>query len=125
MVSQGLLFVWPDENGWEKATTSKPPILPSDFEDPESTTVTIQRDLFYRYDTLMENVSDPSHIEFAHHKMLDRYEQHTLKCSSCKGAYNAFQTLQKVLIAATVVLCATTALPSEMLLRAVLGGGRL
>ncbi|KAG9442105.1 hypothetical protein H6P81_017959 [Aristolochia fimbriata] len=206
MVSQGLLFVWPDENGWEKATTSKPPILPSDFEDPESTTVTIQRDLFYRYDTLMENVSDPSHIEFAHHKllavdtsylaqfkftilslhslwwshqgqekiflsksketsgdinqqymkltftrhgnsgldwfgsptkdplpstvlfkrqMLDRYEQHTLKCSSCKGAYNAFQTLQKVLIAATVVLCATTALPSEMLLRAVLGGGAI
>jgi hypothetical protein len=31
--------------------------------------VTIQRDLFYGYDTLMENVSDPSHIEFAHHKV--------------------------------------------------------
>ncbi|KAG9442177.1 hypothetical protein H6P81_018031 [Aristolochia fimbriata] len=186
--------------------------LPSDFEDPEFATVMIQRDLFYRYDTLMENVSDPSHIEFAHHKvvsvirffffiisvnklmeyalfgnvrvetsgdinqqymkltftptqadrfvlafwnwlrrhgnseldwfgsptkdplpstvlfkrqMLDRYEQHTLKCSSCKGAYNAFQTLQKVLIAATVVLCATAGLPSEMMLRAVLGGGAI
>ncbi|KAG9442183.1 hypothetical protein H6P81_018037 [Aristolochia fimbriata] len=317
MVSQGLLFVWPDENGWEKAPTSKPPRLPSDFEDPEFSTVTIQRDLFYGYDTLMENVSDPSHIEFAHHKvtgrrdrakpltfklesngvwgfagsndgnprisaefiapcysmnkieidaklpiigeqkwkiwicsfnipmapgktrsivcsarnffqftvpgpawwqlvprwhehwtsnkvydgdmivlqgqekiflsksketsgdinqqytkltftptqadrfvlafrswlrrhgnsepnwfgsptkdplpstvlskrqMLDRYEQHTLKCSSCKGAYNAFQTLQKVLIAATVILCATAGLPSEMMLRAVLGGGAI
>ncbi|XP_068646004.1 pheophorbide a oxygenase, chloroplastic isoform X2 [Aristolochia californica] len=317
MISQGLLFVWPDENGWKKALASKPPMLPSDFEDPEFATVTIQRDLFYGYDTLMENVSDPSHIEFAHHKvtgrrerakplpfkvestgvwgftgsndgnprisaeffapcyymnkieidtkipiigeqkwtiwicsfnipmapgktrsivcsarnffqvtvpgsawwqlvprwhehwtsnkvydgdmivlqgqekiflskskensgdineqytkltftptqadrfvlafrnwlrrhgnsepdwfgsltqqpppstifskrqMLDRYEQHTLKCSSCKGAYYAFQTLQKVLIAATVVLCATAGLPSEIMLRAVLGGGAL
>ena len=26
MVSQGLLFVWPDENGWEKANASKPPM---------------------------------------------------------------------------------------------------
>lgn len=31
--------------------------------------MTIQRDLFYGYDTLMENVSDPSHIDFAHHKV--------------------------------------------------------
>ncbi|KAG9442098.1 hypothetical protein H6P81_017952 [Aristolochia fimbriata] len=54
-----------------------------------------------------------------------RYEQHTLKCSSCEGAYNAFQTLQKVLIAATVVLSATASLPSEMMLRAVLGGGAI
>jgi pheophorbide a oxygenase len=26
LVSQGLLFVWPDENGWEKATATKPPM---------------------------------------------------------------------------------------------------
>lgn len=43
--------------------------LPEDFDKPEFATVTIQRDLFYGYDTLMENVSDPSHIEFAHHKV--------------------------------------------------------
>lgn len=43
--------------------------LPEDFDDPAFSTVTIQRDLFYGYDTLMENVSDPSHIEFAHHKV--------------------------------------------------------
>lgn len=24
MVSQGLLFVWPDENGWERANVTKP-----------------------------------------------------------------------------------------------------
>lgn len=44
--------------------------LPKEFEDPAFSTVTIQRDLYYGYDTLMENVSDPSHIEFAHHKVM-------------------------------------------------------
>jgi len=43
--------------------------LPDDFDKPEFSSVTIQRDLFYGYDTLMENVSDPSHIDFAHHKV--------------------------------------------------------
>ncbi|KAM7278849.1 hypothetical protein ACFE04_005983 [Oxalis oulophora] len=75
MVSQGLLFVWPDENGHERANSTKPPMLPDDFEKPEFATVTIQRDLFYGYDTLMENVSDPSHIEFAHHKVTGRRDR--------------------------------------------------
>ncbi|KAL6341807.1 hypothetical protein AAG906_038051 [Vitis piasezkii] len=75
MVSQGLLFVWPDENGWERASATKPPMLPDEFENPEFSTVTIQRDLFYGYDTLMENVSDPSHIDFAHHKVTGRRDR--------------------------------------------------
>nr|CAB3502028.1 unnamed protein product [Digitaria exilis] len=218
LVSHGLLFVWPDENGWEKAAATKPPMLPKEFDDPAFSTVTIQRDLYYGYDTLMENVSDPSHIEFAHHKvvprwyehwtsnlvydgdmivlqgqekiflaaskessadvnqqytkitftptqadrfvlafrtwlrkfgnsqpewfgnpsqealpstvlskreMLDRYEQHTLKCSSCKGAYNAFQTLQKVFMGATVVCCATAGIPADVQLRILIGAAAL
>ncbi|CAM8970557.1 unnamed protein product [Rhodiola kirilowii] len=75
VVSQGLLFVWPDENGFERAQETKPPRLPDDFESPEFSTVTIQRDLFYGYDTLMENVSDPSHIDFAHHKVTGRRDR--------------------------------------------------
>lgn len=74
-VSQGLLFVWPDEKGWERANATKPPMLPADFDKPEFSTVTIQRDLFYGYDTLMENVSDPSHIDFAHHKVTGRRDR--------------------------------------------------
>lgn len=75
MVSQGLLFVWPDETGWEKANASEPPMLPDDFTKPEFASVNIQRDLFYGYDTLMENVSDPSHIDFAHHKVTGRRDR--------------------------------------------------
>ncbi|GMG98786.1 hypothetical protein Nepgr_000626 [Nepenthes gracilis] len=75
MVSQGLLFVWPNENGLERASITKPPTLPDDFDKPDFATVTIQRDLYYAYDTLMENVSDPSHIDFAHHKVTGRRDR--------------------------------------------------
>jgi hypothetical protein len=54
---------------WQRSVLSRGR-LPSIFDDHENySTVTIQRDLFYGYDTLMENVSDPSHINFAHHKV--------------------------------------------------------
>lgn len=49
--------------------------LPPEFSDPKYSTVTIQRDLYYGYDTLMENVSDPSHIDFAHHKVTGRRDR--------------------------------------------------
>ncbi|KAH7299823.1 hypothetical protein KP509_24G031300 [Ceratopteris richardii] len=76
LVSQGLLFVWPDPKGWNKAFETEPPRLPAAFDgDPNFSTVTIQRDLFYGYDTLMENVSDPSHIDFAHHKVTGRRDR--------------------------------------------------
>lgn len=55
-------------------------------------------------------------------QMLDRFEQHTLKCSSCKKAYTAFQTWQKLLVGATVVFCASTGIPSDLQLRIILAG---
>lgn len=75
LVSQGMLFVWPDAKGWKKAYDTDPPKLPAVFDNPDFSTVTIQRDLFYGYDTLMENVSDPSHINFAHHKVTGRRDR--------------------------------------------------
>ena len=52
--------------------------------------------------------------------MLDRYEQHTLKCSSCKKAYEVFQNLQKVLIGTTVLLAAGAGIPPEINIRVIL-----
>ncbi|CAI5514788.1 unnamed protein product [Closterium sp. Naga37s-1] len=75
LVSQGLLFVWPEEGRWEDALAVEPPRLPDVFEDEGFSSVTIQRDLYYGFDTLMENVSDPSHIEFAHHKVTGRRDR--------------------------------------------------
>jgi pheophorbide a oxygenase len=55
-------------------------------------------------------------------QMLDRFEQHTLKCSSCKGAYTAFQTWKKLLIGAAVVFGSTAVIPSDLQLRIILAG---
>lgn len=57
--------------------------------------------------------------------MLDRFEQHTLKCSSCKAAYNGFQTWKKVLIGSTLFFCATAGIPSETFIRLLIGGAAL
>lgn len=54
--------------------------------------------------------------------MLDRFEQHTQVCSSCKGAYNNFQILKKFLVGATVFCAATAGVPSEVQIRLVLAG---
>lgn len=58
-------------------------------------------------------------------QMLDRYEQHTLNCSSCKGAYEAFQKSQKLMIGATVVFGVIVGIPSEIQLRLLLAGAAM
>nr|TKR97074.1 hypothetical protein D5086_0000216580 [Populus alba] len=42
----------------------------ADLDKPEFSTVITQHDMLYCYDTLLENVSDPSLIDFSHHKSL-------------------------------------------------------
>nr|KAJ0225561.1 hypothetical protein LSAT_V11C100025280 [Lactuca sativa] len=54
--------------------------------------------------------------------MLDRFEQHTLKCSSSKKTHERFEILKKVLVGGCVVLCAAAGVPSEMQMRAVFAG---
>lgn len=54
--------------------------------------------------------------------MLDRFEQHTVHCSSCRGAYKTFETLQKVLIGSTVVFAATAGVPSALQIRILVAG---
>nr|GEX89265.1 pheophorbide A oxygenase, chloroplastic [Tanacetum cinerariifolium] len=54
--------------------------------------------------------------------MLDRYKQHTLKCSSCKKAHKTFETLQKFFIGATVALCAAPGVPPEIKIRLIFAG---
>eukprot|EP01018_Ginkgo_biloba_P021501 Gb_37383 [translate_table: standard] len=53
-------------------------------------------------------------------QMLDRYEQHTLKCSSCKKAYESFEIVQKFLLATTVAFAASAGIPPEMKLKIIL-----
>lgn len=52
---------------WERGRACIPQKLPDDFDKTKFSTV--QRYLFYGYDTLVMNISDPSHIDLAHHKV--------------------------------------------------------
>lgn len=67
----GLLWVWPDA-----ATPPPPDAQPAVAEELGREGWTLlggdwfQRDLEYSYDTLHENLFDPSHIPFAHHKIM-------------------------------------------------------
>lgn len=72
-IAEGLVFVWPDEFGAERAAATPLP-LPAEAYVPGWRTATIVRDLGYGYEMLAENVIDVSHLPFAHHKVgpLDR-----------------------------------------------------
>ncbi|PNH10690.1 Pheophorbide a oxygenase, chloroplastic [Tetrabaena socialis] len=69
----GLLWVLPDssEAGWKQAAAMPTPATVPPELTPSSgwaqTWTWYMRDLPLRYDTVMENVFDPSHVPFAHH----------------------------------------------------------
>ncbi|BBN00577.1 hypothetical protein MPTK1_2g00380 [Marchantia polymorpha subsp. ruderalis] len=65
-IAQGILFIWPDEHGFELAEKTPPPITPQ-HDGPEWETVVTFRDVDYGWDTGMENLLDPSHVPVAHH----------------------------------------------------------
>jgi phenylpropionate dioxygenase-like ring-hydroxylating dioxygenase large terminal subunit len=64
---QGLLWVWPDAASSEQAAHT--PLLLSPQIDASKGFVwsSFVRDLAYDWQTLVENVTDPSHVPFAHH----------------------------------------------------------
>ncbi|KAF6258852.1 hypothetical protein COO60DRAFT_1074951 [Scenedesmus sp. NREL 46B-D3] len=71
-VAQGLLWVWPDAASAELAAAS-PPALSSQYGAEGWTLLGgewFARDLEYGFDTMMENLFDPSHIPFAHHGIM-------------------------------------------------------
>ncbi|HEY9615890.1 MAG TPA: Rieske 2Fe-2S domain-containing protein [Microcoleaceae cyanobacterium] len=65
--AQGLLWVWMDATSPELASATALPL--SDQIDAEQGFVwlSLVRDLAYDWQTLIENVADPSHVPFSHH----------------------------------------------------------
>ena len=57
--------------------------------------------------------------------MLDRLDQHTLICSSCRKARKDFQLWQKILWASTIVLAAGAGVPPDFTVRAIMAAGSL
>ncbi len=63
----GLLWVWPDANSAAIALSHPLPLSPYIDASRGFVWSSIVRDLEYDWQTLIENVADPSHVQFAHH----------------------------------------------------------
>ncbi len=62
-----LLWVWADPNSSEQATKTPLPLSPQIDASQGFVWSSFVRDLEYDWQTLVENVADPSHVPFAHH----------------------------------------------------------
>jgi len=66
-VVNDLLWVWPDANSTELAAETPLPLSPQIDASQGFVWDSYVRDLEYDWQTLVENVVDPSHVPFAHH----------------------------------------------------------
>ncbi len=64
---QDLLWVWPDANSTALADSVQLPLSPQVDASKGFVYSSFVRDLEYDWQTLVENVADPSHVPFAHH----------------------------------------------------------
>jgi phenylpropionate dioxygenase-like ring-hydroxylating dioxygenase large terminal subunit len=65
--AQDLLWVWPDAATSALAAQTSLPLSPQIQNASDIVCSSIVRDLAYDWQTLVENVADPSHVPFAHH----------------------------------------------------------
>ncbi|MBD2446831.1 Rieske 2Fe-2S domain-containing protein [Nostoc sp. FACHB-152] len=64
---QDLLWVWPDVKSSQQAADTPLPLSPQVDASKGFVWSSFVRDLEYDWQTLVENVADPSHVPFAHH----------------------------------------------------------
>ena len=64
---QDLLWVWPDKNSQDLANKTPLPLSPQVDESKGFIWTSYVRDMAYDWQTLVENVADPSHVPYAHH----------------------------------------------------------
>lgn len=74
-VANELLWVWPDADSSKLADQTKLPLSPQIDADQGFVWDNYVRDLEYDWQTLVENVVDPSHVPFAHHGLQGKREQ--------------------------------------------------
>ncbi|MBD2293467.1 Rieske 2Fe-2S domain-containing protein [Anabaena sphaerica FACHB-251] len=69
-----LLWVWPDAKTAEQAATTPLPLSPQIDANKGFVWSSYVRDLEYDWQTLIENVADPSHVPFSHHGVQGKRE---------------------------------------------------
>lgn len=71
----GLLWVWLDAKSAQQASTTPLPLSPKANVSEDFVWSSYARDLEYDWQTLVENLVDPSHVPFAHHGLQGNREQ--------------------------------------------------
>jgi phenylpropionate dioxygenase-like ring-hydroxylating dioxygenase large terminal subunit len=69
-----LLWVWPDAKSSEQAANTPLPLSPQIDANKGFVWSSYVRDLEYDWQTLVENIVDPSHVPFAHHGVQGKRE---------------------------------------------------
>jgi pheophorbide a oxygenase len=74
-IEKGVLFFWPEAGAAPRDDELPPEYLPAHMlSSVAEGASTYTRDLPYGWDTLVENLVDPSHIPFAHHGLQGKRE---------------------------------------------------
>lgn len=68
------MWVWPDEYSSSEARET-PARIDTTLTDPDFVYQWVYRELPYNWDTLVENVLDPAHVNFAHHNVQGKREK--------------------------------------------------
>ncbi|MGB3291398.1 MAG: Rieske 2Fe-2S domain-containing protein [Phormidesmis sp.] len=66
-VANDLVWIWPDAESADLAADKALPLSPQVDAEKGYVWSSMVRDLAYDWQTLVENVADPSHVPFAHH----------------------------------------------------------
>ncbi|MGB7248547.1 MAG: Rieske 2Fe-2S domain-containing protein [Phormidesmis sp.] len=74
-VANGLVWLWPDAQSADLAAQTPLPLSEQVDGDKGFVWSSMVRDLAYDWQTLVENVADPSHVPFAHHGIQGNRDQ--------------------------------------------------
>lgn len=84
-VQNGILWFWPNiistTDDDEKLKKKKPPYIP-ELDDPSYTNGMSSREAPYSYEILVENLVDPAHVPYAHHRILRIFDKPTTTAST-------------------------------------------
>lgn len=87
-----LLWVWADSQSVEKAEKTPLPLSPQLDASQGFVWSSMVRDLEYDWQTLVENVADPSHVPFAHHGIQgDRRKAKPIPLEIAKSTVNLIE----------------------------------
>lgn len=82
-VAQSTVFVFAKADR-EQARNTPLPLVPM-VDEPDYVGSTVVRELPYGWDTLVENVADPSHVPFAHHGIQGKFAKHGIQGNRAKA----------------------------------------